>query len=41
MPDREEVNPVLVHVERVNDSVVAHARPENDSILSTNDVDMI
>jgi len=28
MPDSKQMNPVLVRVERVNDSLVAHARPK-------------
>ena len=28
MPDGKQMNPILLHVERVNDSVVAHARPK-------------
>jgi hypothetical protein len=41
MPDREEMNPVLLHVESVNDPMLANASSKNDSILSTDDVDMI
>jgi hypothetical protein len=40
MPDGEQMNPILLHVEGVNDPVVANAS-ENGSILSTDDVETI
>jgi hypothetical protein len=38
MPDSEEMNPVLLQVERINDSIVADASG-NGSILSADDAE--
>jgi hypothetical protein len=41
MPDGEQMNPVLLYVEGVNDPIVANAISKNGSILSTDDVETI
>jgi len=39
MANRQQMNPILIQLEGVNDSMVANASTKNGSILSVDDAD--